>query len=251
MRWMTHKPAARARFNVVMIAAAILLLPSRVGARDDWTAASHVTLTAPGNARAASGAPAAHGTLIACGQRVAPAAPAIGKIVSRIDAVWDVDTPVYQSAVATGPHVVPGGCIFYNKKTLTMLMRRRLGVRNTNDRETLLYAIFAHEAGHDVHRDFSPTRANVPNRIKELEADRFAGYTLEELNLDVTNIAPYWSMAGDEFSTGPGHGTSAQRVAAFKEGWHLAEWGRPENDESVSHALDDPVAPDNPSTAPQ
>ncbi|MGH7988061.1 MAG: ImmA/IrrE family metallo-endopeptidase [Candidatus Binataceae bacterium] len=250
MRLTIGRLAAATHF-IVVIAATILLLATGIAARDDWTAAKHVMLTAPGNASADSSALAVHGALIACGQKAAVAAPAIQKIVSRIDAVWDVETPIYQDAAPTGPHVVPGGCIFYNARMLTMLMRARLGVRDTHDRKTVLYAIFAHEAGHDVHRDFSQSRAKVPNRIKELEADRFAGYTLEELGIDVTGITPYWSMAGDEFSQGPGHGTSAQRVAAFKQGWHLAEWGRTENAQPVTRALDEPVAPDNPVAAPQ
>jgi hypothetical protein len=66
----------------------------------------------------------------------------------------------------------------------------------------------------------------------------------------VTDISPYYSLAGDEFGVGATHGSSAQRVAAFKEGWHLAEWKRTENSQSVETAQDASVAPDSSAAAP-
>ncbi|HJU28832.1 MAG TPA: hypothetical protein VJ718_06660, partial [Candidatus Binataceae bacterium] len=132
-------------------------------------------------------------------------------------------------------------------------MAGRLDVNDPGVVNPLLWAIFAHEVGHEVHDDFGASRAATPVETRELEADRFAGFSLEKLNIRATNLTPYWIMTGDEFgaSAGDRHGSSAQRVAAFKEGWHLAEWNQSETSASVSAALDDPVAPDNPDAAPQ
>jgi hypothetical protein len=110
--------------------------------------------------------------------------------------------------------------------------------------------IFAHEVGHEYHRDFDSSRAAVPNQIKELEADRFAGYTLKKLDVSATGLTPYWSMTGDEFGIGASHGSSAQRVGAFKEGWHEAEWSRAENSTSVTAATQQSIAPEDSTAAP-
>ncbi|HXR36979.1 MAG TPA: hypothetical protein VN754_13565 [Candidatus Binataceae bacterium] len=36
---------------------------------------------------------------------------------------------------------------------------------------------------HELHHDFTPQRADFSAETKELEADRFADYTLERLNI--------------------------------------------------------------------
>src|SRR5262249_54165234 len=95
------------------------------------------------------------------------------------------------------------------------------------DNTAMIYAIMAHEIGHIMHHDFA--RKNVSSVTKELEADRFAGYTLSRLGLPRDNITPFYSLGGDEFSGVQDHGRSNQRVAAFDNGWKLAEWNRPEN----------------------
>jgi predicted metalloprotease len=121
--------------------------------------------------------------------------------------------------------------------------------------DPLAWAIFAHEIGHQYHHDTRPEREAVPSAIKELEADRFAGYTLEKLKIRATDLSPYWNLTGDEFGAGVSahnqHGSSAQRVAAFKQGWNLAEWNRPENSRSVAEADSEAVAPDTADGAPK
>ena len=47
-----------------------------------------------------------------------------------------------------------------------------------------------------------------------------------------------------------GHGSSEQRVGAFKEGWHEAEWNRAENSESVTAATQESIAPEDSTAAP-
>jgi hypothetical protein len=173
-------------------------------------------------------------------------------MVARINALWGSDFQAYQTVAPEGPHAAAGGCIFYNTSVMAALMIGRLDVADSNVVEPLLWAIFAHEAGHEVHDDFSSSRAAVSDETKELEADRFAGYTLEKLKIRATDLTPYWTMTGDEFGAGRyHHGSSQQRVAAFKQGWHLAEWERAENSATVQSALDEPVAPDEPDSAPR
>ncbi len=156
-------------------------------------------------------------TFYACGEKGEAASDDMKAMVARIDALWNTDVRIYQSVEPETPHASAGGCIF----------------------------------GHEMHHDFDPSRANVSSEVKELEADRFSGYTLEKLNIPATNIAPYYSLAGDEFGGQVKHGSSEQRVAAFKQGWHLAEWNRQENSQSALSATDEPVAPDSHEGAPE
>ena len=205
------------------------------------------TASAPAASSPASGAA---GSFVACGERATNPAPGVAAMVARIDALWNADVKVYVSVAPEPPHAMAGGCIFYSPATLAALIGERLDLRDPSEVKPMLYAIFAHEVGHEYHRDFSAARAATPNRIKELEADRFAGYTLEKLDVPASGLAPYWSLAGDEFGAGPRHGTSTERVDAFREGWRLAEWDRPENSKSVTAASDEPVAPEDASGAP-
>jgi hypothetical protein len=202
---------------------------------------------APG---AAPQADAARRTFIACGEKARDPSPQVAAIVAQIDSLWSANVRVYASVAPEPPHALAGGCIFYNETALLSLLGGRLDLRDPKEFKPMLYAIFAHEVGHEYHHDFSAARASTPNRIKELEADRFAGYTLEELNVPASGLAPYWSLAGDEFGAGPKHGTSTERVAAFREGWELAKWDRPENSKPVTSATDEPVAPDDSAGAP-
>jgi hypothetical protein len=190
------------------------------------------------------------GVTIACGEKVVPASPKIQSIVSQINGAWGSNVNVYRSVAMSGPHAKNGGCVFYNPEGLAMLLGLRLNLNDPNVVTPILYAIFAHEVGHEVHRDFDPSRNAVPDDIKELEADRFAGYTMEKLNVPATGLTPYWSMTGDEFGAGVKHGSSEQRVGAFKEGWHEAEWNRAENSKSVSAATQESIAPEDSTAAP-
>lgn len=256
----------KATIAILAIAAMVALNSAASRAEDDWEAvpssSASSAATAPAaianpparvpRRRSAGSAPAGKsaGVMLACGeQAVAPSAKIQG-IVSQINGAWGSNVRVYRSVAALGPHAIPGGCIFYNPEALAMLLGLRLNLTDPNVLTPMLYAIFAHEVGHEVHLDFDPSRAAVPNEIKELEADRFAGYTMEKLNVPATGLAPYWSMTGDEFGVGASHGSSAQRVAAFKQGWHEAEWNRAENSASVTAATEQSIAPEESSAAP-
>jgi hypothetical protein len=158
-------------------------------------------------------------------------------IVGSINEVWGANVRVYESAAATPPHARPGGCIFYNSAYLNLLLKQ-LMIQDRAVVDPMLYAIMAHEVGHELHHDFSPQRADATSETKELQADRFAGYTLERLNIPLESITPYYSLGGDEFSGGsrPGsaHGESMRRTAALKRGWDQAEWNQPEGYQALS-----------------
>ena len=227
-------------------------------ARDDWEVVPPDSAADPGGAirRSDTNSSAANEprAFVACGEPSAKPSPEIIAIVARINQLWGTRVHVYQSLAPLPPHAAHGGCIFYNDAALNALMGSRLQVRDGQIAGPLLYAIFAHEVGHELHHDLDPARANVPSRIKELEADRFAGYTLQRLEIPASGLAPYWSMAGDEFGGGAAHGTSSERVNAFQQGWNLSEWNRPESSATIP-AHGDPadfgaVAPDEASGAP-
>jgi hypothetical protein len=225
--------------------------PSAAGA--NYSSTSTATTSPAHSPHRGTGRPAPKegaGVAVACGEKAVPASAKIQSIVSQINGAWGSDVHVYQSVAVEGPHAMPGGCIFYNPTGLAMLLGLRLNLTNPDVLVPMLYAIFAHEVGHEVHLDFDPSRNAVPDEVKELEADRFAGYTMEKLDVPATGLSPYWSMTGDEFGAGTKHGSSAQRVAAFKEGWHEAEWNRAENSKSVTVATEEPVAPEDSAEAP-
>ena len=190
-----------------------------------------------------------------CGEMARKASPQVTAIIDRINELWGSDFHVYETLAPEQPHASPGGCVFYNRTAMASIMTRRLGVQDQNVVDNLEWAIFAHEIGHQVHHDNEPIRDAVPSATKELEADRFAGYTLEKLQLRATDLSPYWSLTGDEFAHGVTaqneHGSSAQRLAAFKQGWNLAEWNRPEGSMSVLEAQNETTAPDNADGAPK
>ena len=235
------------------------------GADDDWEVVEHTTTTRPdtsdrasagtstrGNqaasAQVPNGAPA--GTFIACGEPARPAQEPYKSIVATLNQMWGTHAKVYESVTPMSPHASTGGCIFYNTEFQQMLTSRWMGITDDDQLRPMLYAINAHELGHIIHGDLDARRAGVPLETKELEADRFAGYTLKKLDVPATGLAPYWSMTGDEFGMGASHGTSVQRVAAFKEGWHEAEWNRAENSMSVTDATQESIAPEDSSAAP-
>jgi hypothetical protein len=187
----------------------------------------------------------------ACGERASSPEPEINSIAGAINKLWGSSFPVYETVAPEVPHASPGGCIFYNRHALRKLMTARLGVNSHQPANALVWAIFAHEIGHQVHGDLLGVRAAVSNETKELEADRFAGYTLEKLGIEVTNLAPFWNMTGDEFGHDRySHGSSSLRTAAFIQGWHLAEWNRAEDSEPVTASREEAVAPDSPDGAP-
>lgn len=188
-------------------------------------------LSGPGESPQAS-------AFIACGEPARRASDRMRTIVSEIDDVWSAHVRVYQSIVLSPPHARPGGCVFYNPVYLNLLMRHLL-VQDSSVVESMVYAIMAHEVGPEMHDDFSAARAEISTQTKELQADRFAGYTLQHLNIGLDNITPYYSLAGDEFSAArpqatTSHGDSGRRTAALKNGWELGEWNQPEDARSLS-----------------
>ena len=239
------------------------LVGSAVKARaadDDWeavsdTAAVSAPVAAPSQAANRARAAQPEGATVApgksfkiCGEAATEASPQVASMVERINGVWGSDFHAYQTVALEQPHASRGGCVFYNTAAMASIMAYRLGVNDTEVVDPLTWAIFAHEIGHQVHHDTEASREAVPNATRELEADRFAGYTLEKLKIRATDLSPYWNLTGDDFGGRVPehyqHGSSEQRLAAFKQGWNLAEWKRPEGSVAVADAVNESVAPD-------
>jgi len=155
----------------------------------------------------------------------------LAAIVADINREWGTNAPVYESVRADSPHVSRAGCIFYNPTFMEVFLRGETDEHGEPDKTSMIYAIMAHELGHIEHHDYE--RAGVSSVTKELDADRFSGYTLSRLGIARDNITPYYSMGGDEFSGVHDHGFSQQRIAAFNKGWQLAEWKRHESGASA------------------
>jgi hypothetical protein len=130
----------------------------------------------------------------------------------------------------SSPHVSRGGCIFYNPIFMEAFLRGETDEHGEPDKTSMIYAIMAHELGHIEHDDYQRNASSVE---KELEADRFSGYTLERMGISRANITPFYSLGGDEFSGVHDHGFSNERIAAFNKGWKAAEWKRPESGENA------------------
>src|ERR1700731_3698 len=244
---------ALARFVI----AALVLGCAALGARtalaqgDDWSVVSHQVRESPAShAEPAQSEPAApqaggqaadalpqelqpraDGARMICGEMARPAVEAYKPIVADINREWGTNAPVYESVRADSPHVSRAGCIFYNPVFMEVFLRGETDEHGEPDKTSMIYAIMAHELGHIEHHDYD--RTDVSSVDKELEADRFSGYTLSRLGIARDNITPYYSMGGDEFSGVHDHGFSQQRIAAFNKGWQLAEWKRHESGASA------------------
>ena len=168
-------------------------------------------------------------TFSACGEPARPAQEPYKSIVAQLNAMWGTHAKVYESITPMSPHASTGGCIFYNPEFQQMLTSRWMGITDDDQLRPMLYAIYAHELGHIVHGDLTAKRAGVPLETKELEADRFAGYTLQRLGIkrfDATDTEHYYQAVGDDYvGAQNSHGTGAQRTGAFQEGWDLARTG--------------------------
>lgn len=211
-----------------------LAMQPAIAQDDDWTMVSrHVEQQRPRSRPPAPGAlvpqSTAGGATMICGELARPASEPYTTIVAQIDQLWGVSTPVYEDVRPVPPHVNADGCVFYSKQFMAAFLQGETDRHGQPDKIPMIYAILAHEVGHFVHGDFTPARAKVPSVTKELDADRFAGYTLSRLGVPRDNITPYYSLGGDEFSGVHDHGFSDQRVAAFDQGWQRAEWNQPEN----------------------
>jgi hypothetical protein len=233
--------------------AALLLGCAALGTRpahaqdDDWSVESHQVQSHPTQAEPAQAQPAApqaqppelqsapDGARMICGEMARPAAEPYKSIVADVEREWGADAPVYESVRAESPHVSRGGCIFYNPAFMESFLRGETDEHGEPDRTSMIYAIMAHELGHIEHHDFA--RTQVSSVEKELEADRFSGYTLSRLGISRANITAYYSMGGDEFSGVHDHGFSNQRIAAFDTGWKRAEWNQPEGGPATAKSV--------------
>lgn len=209
------------------------------GAYDDWEQVGPGTSSQDDSGATSAPtqpAPVPSGsTFYACGERARPPDDQMKFFVDTIDQLWGAQVRVYESVAPSPPHARPGGCVFYNPEFMRALFRGlMIPTNNTGLTVSILEAIMAHEIGHEMHDDFGPERAGVAGETKELEADRFAGYTLERLDIPLDSITPYYGLAGDEFTGSESdpqarHGASSQRIAALKHGWDLARWRLPED----------------------
>lgn len=180
---------------------------------------------------------------LACGERARAAQEPYLSIVATLNHMWNSDAKIYESVEPTSPHARTGGCIFYNRDYLQSLTRHWMGIDDPDQLEPMLYAINAHELAHVVHGDLGGARAtDVSGETKELEADRFAGYTLRRLNMkrfDAADTEHYYQAIGDDFlGVHASHGTAKQRTTAFQEGWDQARMGLPEDSNRPVGGLD-------------
>ncbi len=209
------------------------------GPGDDWHVVErHVSSGASASSGASSSAPssqasadAAREVVLACHERAYIAGEPYRTIMANLDQLWKTDAQIFESVAKSPPHARAGGCIFFNRPFLGRLTRQWMGIDDPDQLTRILYAIAAHELGHLMHGDLTRTRANVPVETRELEADRFAGYSLWRLDIhfDADETANYYKLVGDDFvGAYNDHGTGQQRVTAFREGWDLARMGLPE-----------------------
>jgi hypothetical protein len=252
-RAVTLEASLSSRTFARLAIAALVLGCAALGARaafaqdDDWSVVSHqVRESPPSHAEPAQNEPAApqaggqapdalpqelqpraDGARMICGEMARPAVEPYKTIVADINREWGTNAPVYESVRADSPHVSRAGCIFYNPAFMEAFLRGETDEHGEPDKTSMIYAIMAHELGHIEHHDYE--RANVSSVDKELEADRFSGYTLSRMGISRGNITPFYSLGGDEFSGVHDHGFSNERIAAFNKGWKAAEWNQPED----------------------
>ena len=225
------------------------------GADDDWEVVDrtittrdtpHAQAARNGQRQQLALAPTSNGATAgafkACGELARPAQEPYKSIVGQLNQMWGTHAKIYESVVPMSPHASKGGCIFYNSEFQEMLTSRWMGITDDDQLSPMLYAINAHELGHIMHGDLGASRANVPLQTKELEADRFAGYTLWRLNVkrfDANDTERYYQAVGDDYVGAHGsHGTGAQRTTAFQEGWDLARTGAREDSARPAGGLD-------------
>ncbi|HUY27327.1 MAG TPA: hypothetical protein VMV27_07890 [Candidatus Binataceae bacterium] len=217
-------------YAILALAVGIVAASARhAHAQDDWQVIPHRSDAQP--TQSAAPAPG-DGVINVCGERARPATEPYKSIVAQLNDMYGANYPVYESVADVSPHANSDGCIFYNRKFLSLLLGNWMNIHGSDARSPMLYAIFAHEMGHLEHSDFSSSNQYVAQKSKELAADQFAGYTMERLGirrLDPDEITKYYQLTGDDFvGAHGGHGTGQERTAAFDDGWRRAEVGLPE-----------------------
>lgn len=251
---------ARLAIAALMLGCAALAVRPALAQDDDWSVvvpqeqAHQIHQSHPSKAKPAEPSalpqelqPTADGAQMICGEMARRATEPYKSIVANIDREWGVNAPVYESVRADSPHVSRAGCIFYNPVFMEVFLRGETDEHGEPDKTSMIYAIMAHELGHIEHHDYE--RTSVSSVDKELEADRFSGYTLERLGIARDNITPFYSMGGDEFSGVHDHGFSNERIAAFNKGWKAAEWNRSENEDGANKSAANNAAADDSSEA--
>ncbi len=223
---------------VAMLAAAPAFAQA-AGPNDDWQVVGrHPAAQSQSPSAAPTAAPGSGGSdsiVVACGVKARPAGEPYRTIMANLNALWGTDAHVYEPVAVLPLHARRGGCIFVSRPFLKRLTERWMRIEDPDQLTSILYAIMAHELGHVAHGDFSAARAEVSRETRELEADRFAGYSLWRLDIhfDADDTAFYYRLVGDDFvGARNSHGTSGQRAGAFKEGWDLARMGLPENSDA-------------------
>jgi hypothetical protein len=235
---------------ILLVGCSALIMLTAIGIRralaqsadDDWEVVGHTYTSqdrsAPANdSRQLASAQMPNGmsgpAFKACGEPARPAQEPYKSIVAQLNQMWGTHAKVYESVTPMSPHASTGECIFYNSEFQQMLTSRWMGITDDDQLRPMLYAINAHELGHIIHGDLTAARASVPLKQKELEADRFAGYTLQRLGIkrfDATDTERYYQAVGDDYvGAHDSHGTGAQRTTAFQEGWDLARTGSRED----------------------
>jgi hypothetical protein len=159
----------RGNLKVILGFVASIAIASATVARaqDDWEAVGHQTTEEPSASTQQPGsaeqttAPVVESrakTFYACGEKGEAASDDMQSMVARIDRLWNTDVRIYQSVEPETPHASAGGCIFYNTPFLKALLTNRLDMEDPNAVGPMLWAIFAHEVGHEMHHDFDPSR---------------------------------------------------------------------------------------------
>ena len=222
-------------FAILAVGLAATALPRLAWCDDEWqevTPARQIeTAKSPTKSQKApidETAAARAAPVIACGEEARPGNPLMTSIMAWLTAMFGVrNVLVYESIRPLGPHAAAGGCVFYNPANLGGLLANWMRIDDQKRVAPMLYAILAHELGHEIHNDFDPQRRQLGTVRCELEADQFAGYTLSRLNIRAEDIADYYRVTGDDFFPGisGSHGRSTQRVEAFLQGWKRGEMG--------------------------
>jgi len=149
-------------------------------------------------------------------------------MMQAVASVWDAQGQVelFESTSRRPAYARGPGCVFFSPRGIAWTMNTWMHIQDDTARQSVFYAILAHELGHVMHHDFDSARRALGSVRCELEADQFAGYTLSRMNIRAEDISDYYKLTGDDFfGFNVSHGTGAQRQAAFMAGWRRGEMG--------------------------
>lgn len=219
------------------LAIAVCLSSAPGAAQDDWRVVPHSN-SAEGSASGESPASRPNSSsdapdrsrefVIACGERARPAGEPLKSMMAQIASVWgaQADVQLFESSSRRPAYARGPGCVFYSPTGMAWTTAALMHIEDDKAKQSVFYAILAHELGHVMHHDFERGRQQLGSVRCELEADQFAGYTLSRLNIRAENISDYYRLTGDDsFGFQVSHGTGEQRGAAFLAGWRRGEMG--------------------------